>query len=69
MASKKDEARFIADSQRAWDNRSIITPPASDAYRDGWDRVFGKGAKKGKLMQNVDEALKALEAEEKAKKK
>lgn len=40
--SKKEEAKAIAEIQRQWDNRPISTKEASEAYRDGWERTFGK---------------------------
>ena len=37
---RREEAKDMAAMQRAWDNREIVTPPATPAYRNNWDRTF-----------------------------
>lgn len=40
--SERRSHEFVTKEGRGW----IKTRPANDAYRDGWERTFGKGKKR-----------------------
>lgn len=45
--------------------KQIMTGPPSDAYRDGWDRIFGQ--KKGRTLDETAELVEESEPEQKGR--
>lgn len=55
----RDKLGFEAGRKRDAQGRplKLCTPPASEAYRDNWERTFGKPKEDAVMEERVREAL------------
>jgi len=51
--TKRGEARKRDEQKRQLDGMTPRTPPTSEAYREGWERIFGGVARNLKAVSDA----------------